>query len=103
MEEKQGGINKIPKLNASEQYPLWKLRVRALLDKDEVSDALIPVGEASAQTAAWKKRNAKAEAIITLTLGNAAIITIAYEEEATAADIWKTLQKEFQPNQFIPR
>jgi hypothetical protein len=98
MEEKQGGINNISKPNTSEQYPLWKLRVRALLDKDEVGDALIPVEDASAQTAAWQKRNAKAKAIITLTLGDAALITIAHEKEATAAEIWKTLQKEFQPN-----
>jgi hypothetical protein len=95
MEEKQGGINNIFKLNTSEQYPLWKLRVRALLDKDEVGDALITVEDASAQTAAWQKRNAKAKAMITLTLGDAALITIAHEEEATAAEIWKTLQKEF--------
>ena len=93
---------RIPKLEGSKDYAVWKIYLLELLVRDDVLFVLNEdAPEATASAAArnrWKKADTKARSHIVLNLGEEPVISVsaALMEGASAKDIWNKLEAVYQ-------
>lgn len=89
---------KIDKLNSEDQWTTWKFQVRLSLIAADVFDIVNGVEERPATgestLAAWKKKDAKAQRIIGMTVGSAQITHIRIC--TSAKDMWDKLHTVFE-------
>lgn len=90
---------KIDKLNSEDQWSTWKFQVRLSLIAADVfevvnGDSEKPAATEAALLTAWKKKDAKAQRIIGMTVGNAQILHIRIC--TSGKEMWDKLHTVFE-------
>lgn len=89
----------IPLLNGG-NYVFWKTKVRAILTRDDLWD-VVNEPKPTQPDEAWKKRNNKAMATITLSIEDSQLIHFAHLDNAF--DTWQALSRKCERSTFGSR